>query len=75
VLRQRRVERTTYGAVAFAIGSHILVGVGAIVLAILALTGFAPLLLSLVALLAVGSASMLSGAFVTRRMLGISSAA
>jgi len=69
------VERVTYSVAAFAIASHILVGVGGIVLSILALIGFTPLLLSLVALVGLGSASMVTGASMTSRMLGTSSAA
>lgn len=62
--------RVTHGAVVFAAAFQILVGLGAIVLAVLALIGFTPLVLSLVALLALGSASVLSGASVATRMLG-----
>jgi hypothetical protein len=64
-------ERVTHSAVVFAAAFHFLVGVGAIVLAVLALIGFTPLVLSLVALLALGSASVLSGASVASRMVGI----
>lgn len=66
------VERVTYSAVAFATAFHVLVGIGAGVLAILALIGYAPLVLSLVAFLGLGAASMLSGATMTGRLLGAS---
>ncbi len=68
-------ERLTYSAVAFAIAFHVLVGIGAIVLAILGLIGYAPLLLSLIGFLGLGAAVMLSGASMTSRMLGATTVA
>lgn len=51
-------------------GAQLLVGVGAVVLGILALVGFAPSILVLSALLTVGAALALSGAaFTTTRMM------
>jgi hypothetical protein len=49
-------------------GSEALVGAGAIVLGILSLSGFAPLTLILVALLAVGASILLAGTAVAGRM-------
>jgi hypothetical protein len=50
-------------------GVQTLFGLGSVVLGILAIIGFAPLILSMVAILAVGSSSMLSGSAVGGRML------
>ncbi|HEY3820608.1 MAG TPA: hypothetical protein VGL81_25755 [Polyangiaceae bacterium] len=49
-------------------GTHVLVGVGAVVLGILALLGMAPIVLSQVAILAVGGSLLLSGAAVGGRI-------
>ncbi len=57
----------THEAVYVASGSDVMIGAGAIVLGILALAGHAPVMLALVAMLAVGAAGMLSGsAFAAR---------
>jgi hypothetical protein len=53
------------------VGGQVLVGVGAIVLGILALLGIAPMMLSLVAVLAVGCSLLFSGSAVGARALGI----
>lgn len=52
-------------------GGQVLVGIGAIVLGILALLGLAPLTLTLVAVLALGFAMLMSGSALGARMLGI----
>jgi hypothetical protein len=52
-------------------GTQVLVGVGAIVLGILALVGVDPLILSLVGLLAIGASILLAGSAVSSRMLGM----
>ena len=49
-------------------GSEALIGAGAIVLGILALAGFSPIVLILVALLAVGASILLAGSAVAGRM-------
>ncbi len=51
-------------------GSDVLVGAGAVVLGILALSGHAPLTLVLVALICVGASEMLSGTSVAGRVFG-----
>ncbi len=51
-----------------AAGGESLVGIGAVVLGILALTGTQPMMLTLVALLALGGAMLLSGASVATRL-------
>jgi hypothetical protein len=53
------------------LGGQVLVGIGAIVLGILALLGIAPLMLTLVAVLAVGASLLFSGSAVGARALGI----
>ncbi len=62
----RHVARTL---VKSAEGVQMLLGLGSVVLGILAIIGMAPLMLSLVAMLAVGFSSMLSGSAVGGRML------
>jgi len=64
----RRVIREGVQA---SVGGEVLFGLGAIVLGILGLLGFDALMLSLVGVLAVGIAAMLSGSAVGARMLGI----
>ena len=61
-------SRMSYGVLAFATGVQILAGIAAIVLTILGLIGFDAIVLDLVALLALGSASVLSGASATGRL-------
>jgi hypothetical protein len=51
-----------------AAGGHVLVGIGAVVLGILALLGYAPLTLMLVAMLSLGAAFLLSGAAIGGRL-------
>lgn len=53
------------------IGGQVLVGIGGIVLGILALLGLAPLTLTLVGMLAVGFSLLMSGSAVGARILGI----
>lgn len=64
-------SRVTREASMAASGTQVLVGVGAIVLGILALVGADVLILSLVGLLAVGASILLSGTAVSTRMIGI----
>lgn len=53
----------------YASGGHVLVGIGAIVLGILALVGVDPLTLVLIAMLAIGTAVMFSGAAFGGRLI------
>jgi hypothetical protein len=64
-----RIERGTE-AVYVASGADVLVGAGAIVLGILALSGVAPMTLSLIGILAVGAAALMSGTSVAWQVLG-----
>jgi hypothetical protein len=57
------------GAVYLASGVEVLVGAGAVVLGILALQGVAPLTLSLIAMLSVGAAELMSGTSVASQMM------
>jgi hypothetical protein len=66
-----RLRHVLHEAIRASSGSQTLVGIGAIVLGILALLGIYPLTLVLVGLLAVGCAALLSGTAVGARMLGI----
>jgi hypothetical protein len=66
------MEGMVHGALALSIAAYILVGVGAIVLGILGLLGYSPLELSLIGFLALGSATLLSGAALTGRALSTS---
>jgi hypothetical protein len=59
----------THDTVYASAGSEVLIGTGAIVLGILALTGMDPLTLVLVALLSIGAALLVSGSTVTGRFL------
>jgi hypothetical protein len=63
-------RQAAHSAVTLATALHVLVGVGAIVVAILALIGFIPVVLSLISLLALGAASVLSGVSVASRIAG-----
>lgn len=49
-------------------GTQVLVGVGGVALGIIALTGIAPLVLSLVAMLIIGGANLMSGALIGERL-------
>jgi uncharacterized membrane protein HdeD (DUF308 family) len=52
-------------------GWESLVGIGAIVLGILALTGHVPMTLTLVAMLSVGAAILVSGSVLASRLFGM----
>ena len=67
----QRAYRLAREAVAAASGSEVLVGLGGVVLGILALADFVPLTLSLVALLGFGVSILLSGTAIASRMLGV----
>ena len=54
-------HRLTRGAVSAASGGQLLVGAGAVTLGVLGVIGLSPLLLTLVALLSLGGATLLSG--------------
>jgi len=60
-------SRTMQDVVYVSSGSDVLVGVGTIVLGILALSGIAPLTLTLVSMLAVGAAILLGGSTIAAR--------
>ncbi len=64
---ERVARRTVTGGV----GVQALVGIGAIALGIIALVGYNPRLLTLVAVLAVGAALLITGAAVTARLMTI----
>lgn len=66
-----RVGHVTHEASMAASGTQVLVGIGTIVLGILALVGIAPLTLSLVGLLAAAASILLSGSAVSARMMGM----
>lgn len=69
-LGDRRAQLAREATMA-ATGAHVLVGVAAIVLGIIALVGMSPLSVSLVGLLALGAAILFSGSAVTSRMLNV----
>jgi hypothetical protein len=52
-------------------GSELIVGVGAIILGILALTGIDPLTLALVAVLSIGASLLMSGSSMASRLFGM----
>jgi hypothetical protein len=64
-------SRVTREITMAASGTQVLVGVGAIVLGILALVGGDSLVLSLVGLLAIGASILLAGSAVSTRMMGM----
>ncbi|HEX8949631.1 MAG TPA: hypothetical protein VF790_11750 [Dissulfurispiraceae bacterium] len=66
------VREVTREAITASSGVQVLLGLSAIVLGILALIGFAPLALSLVAMLVLGLSDLLSGTSVMGRIMGIS---
>jgi hypothetical protein len=66
-----RFSRVTREASMAASGTQVLVGVGALVLGIIALVGTDPITMSLVGLLATGASILLSGSAVSARMLGM----
>ncbi len=65
------VRNVTHEAIAAASGVQLLIGLGSVVLGILALIGFNPLVLSLVAMLSVGFSDLLSGTAIMSRISGI----
>jgi hypothetical protein len=64
----RRVARSMVSAAA---GAQVLVGIGAVVLGIVALVGMHPMMLSLIAILAVGASVALSGSAVSGKMFSM----
>lgn len=66
------VREVTREAVIASSGVQILIGLGAIALGILALLGFNPMVLSLVAMLSLGLSDLLSGTAIMSRIMGIS---
>jgi hypothetical protein len=64
-------RRLVNEAVSLSVRGQVFIGVGAVVLGILALLGFAPVTLTLVGLLAIGACLLLSGSAIGARMLGI----
>jgi len=71
MIEPERAHQMAREAVYVASGSEVLVGAAAVVLGILALSGYHPLVLTLVALLCVGASVMLSGTSIAARMFGI----
>lgn len=65
--RESIIKETDYASA----GVELLVGIGSIVLGILALNGVFPLVLSLVALLGIGAANLLTGAMIGGRMTSV----
>jgi hypothetical protein len=57
-----QMDRVTRELLGTATGAQVLVGLGAVILAILALVGFAPITLTLVAVLAIGASILIGGA-------------
>lgn len=66
-----RARDVTREAIEMASGTEVLVGIGAVVLGILALLGMAPRTLVLIALLALGATVLFSGSAISSRMLNI----
>ncbi len=64
-------KRAAQEAVTASAGAQVLVGLAAMVLGILGLVGIAPVTLTLVAFLAVGTSILLSGAAVSGRMMAL----
>lgn len=56
------MDRVTRDLLASATAAQVLVGLGAVILGVLALVGFAPITLNLVAVLAIGASILISGA-------------
>jgi hypothetical protein len=65
------LDEVTHEAVTAATGLQLLVGLGAVTLGIIALSGTLALHLSLIAVLAVGGAMLFSGSSLSTRMIGI----
>ena len=73
-IRLAPVEEThelAQDAVYAASGSEVLIGAAAVVLGILALSGFDPLTMTLVGLLSVGASVLLSGMSMAGRMISV----
>lgn len=66
-----RARDVTRGAIEMASGTEVLIGIGAVVLGILALLGMAPRTLVLIALLALGATVLFSGSAISSRMANI----
>jgi hypothetical protein len=66
-----RARDVTREAIEMASGTEVLIGIGAVVLGILALLGMAPRTLVLIALLALGATVLFSGSAISSRMLNI----
>jgi hypothetical protein len=64
-------ERASHDTVYVASGADVIVGAGAVVLGILALTGHDPMTLSLIAMLSVGAAVLLSGSSPAARIFSV----
>jgi hypothetical protein len=60
-----------HDAIYAASGTEVLMGVGAVVLGILALTGHNPVVLSLIAMIALGAAILLGDSPITDRLFGM----
>ena len=65
---RKTVAREAVSAASF---TQVFVGLGAIILGVLALVGFSPMTLSLVAMLGIGASTLLSGGAVFGRMWGM----
>jgi hypothetical protein len=65
---EEMTRKVSENIVSSAMGTQVFVGLGAIVLGILSLIGLQPLALTLIALLAIGATSLLTGSAVTGKM-------
>ncbi len=65
--REKTIKETAYASA----GIELLVGIGIIVLGIVALNGVYPLMLILVAMLGIGAANLMTGAMIGGRMSSI----
>jgi hypothetical protein len=65
--RENIIKETAYASA----GIELLVGIGSVVLGIVALNGVYPLVLSLVAMLSIGAANLMTGAMIGGRMSSI----
>ncbi len=65
---QDRVKEIAREALAAATGAQVLVGMAAVILGILALVGFSPLTLTMIALLCVSGSALVSGAALSGRL-------
>jgi hypothetical protein len=64
-------QRVSEEIVAASMSTQVFVGVGAVILGILSLIGLQPIVLTLIALLAIGASSLLTGSAVTGRLVSI----